>query len=69
MCASNDVPAYDIPDPEWNPHPWRVLMCDRFDEDFQFWVHIPAAIGAADARNQARDLHPEGSPLREERAA
>ena len=53
-------------DSEWNPRPWKVLMCDRFDEDFRFWVHVPAAIGAADARNQARDLHPEGSPLREE---
>ena len=50
----------------WTPRPWNVLMCDRYDEDFRFMVRVDAAIGRNDAMNQARDIHPEGSPLRAE---
>lgn len=48
----------------WHPTPWDVLMVDRFDEDFRFTVRVDAAIGQHDAINQARDLRPEGSPLK-----
>lgn len=47
----------------WNPQPWTVLMCDRYDPDYRFSVRVDAAIGQHDAMSQARDLHPEGSPL------
>jgi len=44
-------------------------MCDRFDEDFRFMVRVDAAIGKHDAMSQARDIHPEGSPLMAEEVA
>ena len=50
----------------WQPRPWDVLMCDRYDEDFRFMVRVDAAIGKNDAMSQAREIHPEGSPLRAE---
>jgi hypothetical protein len=43
--------------------PYRVLMCDRFDEDDRQWVTIEAALGRHDAFNQAREKRPELSPL------
>lgn len=48
----------------WQPTPWTVYMADRYDPDYRFFVRIPAAIGRHDAENQAREQHPEGSPLR-----
>jgi len=61
---SRHQPAHGADSAEaWQPRPWNVLMCDRFDEDLRFMVHIPAAIGKNDAISQARDLYPGGSPL------
>lgn len=51
---------------EYTLRPYHVLLCDRFDEDDQFSVTIPAALGPHDARNQARELHPRASILKAE---
>lgn len=56
MCSANLVPEYDLPDPEWRPRPFVVVMED--DHDFRIKVRIPAAIGRHDAMSQARDLRP-----------
>lgn len=56
MCASNDVPAYDLADEEWNPRPFVVVMED--ESEYRINVRIPAAIGRHDAMGQARDLRP-----------
>jgi hypothetical protein len=63
MCTSQQPLTWA--DSEWNPRPFRVLMCDRYEPDIRFEVRIPRAIGPNDARNQARELYPSASPLRE----
>lgn len=47
----------------WQPAPWRVTMCDRFEPDIRFDVRIPAAIGKNDAIGQARERYPGCSAL------
>ena len=47
----------------WDPRPFRVLMCDRYEPEIRFDARIPAAIGPHDAMSQARDLYPECSAL------
>jgi len=65
--SSRHQPAHGADSAEaWTPRAWDVLMCDRYDEDFRFMVRVDAAIGPRDAMNQAREIHPEGSPLRAE---
>jgi hypothetical protein len=53
---------------EWAPVPWRVYLVHRY-EDRRMWVTIPAAIGAIDAKGQARFEYPEWSPVKWEEAA
>ena len=66
MCSRHKEDNGADSDEAWVPRPWLVLMCDRYDEDFRFMVRVDAAIGRNDAMNQAREIHPEGSPLKAE---
>ena len=52
------------PTPEWRPRPFFVLLEDRDDPGPRLTVRIANAIGSNDARNQARELHPDMLALR-----
>lgn len=47
----------------WQPRPFRVLVCDRYDQDDRRWIKVPAAIGLHDAFSQVRTDYPAVSVL------
>jgi hypothetical protein len=53
----------------WAPRPFRVLVCDRYDEDDRRWITVPLAVGPHDASSQVRLEHPGVSVLHAEEVA
>lgn len=47
---------------EWAGKPYRVQVED--EDGARWWVKIPDAVGPADAKAQAKLLHPSATPLR-----
>ncbi len=61
MCSRHAEPGAGNPD--WLPRPFRVLVCDRYDQDDRRWIKVPAAIGLHDALSQVRTDYPAVSVL------
>jgi len=70
IVSSRHQPEHGADSAEaWQPRPFQVLVCDRFDEDDRRWITVAAAIGPNDARSQIRTLYPEVSVLTVEEAS
>ena len=64
MCSRHADAGADSPE-SYVLKPYKVEVCDRYDPDMKWTVYVPKALGPNDARNQAKELHPNASPLRE----
>jgi len=51
-------------DSDYSLHRYRVLM--EGDDEGRIWVTVAAAMGPRDAQNQAREDHPEWTPIKAE---
>lgn len=60
MCSRHAEPGATS---EYVLHGYKVLACNRWDEDDRFTIRIRSAMGPHDARSQARLRRPDASIL------